>query len=283
MVKLVAEGTPDVLICGKRAYEYDYGPLPNSEAGRRGKKARRHLNNENGHMNPLASDWLSRSGGNMSSLQVHGAGGSMFGQMPSYHQDYASAPFPSSISSSGGGSFMPRSGHSRMQTLNDQISRMMEQLRIEEQRVMLTRQQLGNMLREWSQNLDPISGSSNVGGSQSALQEQSQLQMRMNLFLQMNGSALNSRFAAPAPSLPIQQGRFGDLNHIQSFFNGSGEGGSGGSYPRSLQQNLMQYPSSSTTGGLPAPESFAFNSSPGHGDKHTTSPASVSSPANRAA
>ena len=137
------------------------------------------------------------------------------------------------------------------------------------------------MLRKWSQNLDPMSGSSNVGRSQSALQEQSQLQMRMNLFLQMNGSALNSRFAAP--SLPIQQGRFGDLNHTQSFFNGSGEGGSGGSYPRSLQQNLMQYPSSSTTGGLPAPESFAFNSSPGHGDKHTTSPASVSSPANRAA
>ena len=29
MAKLVAEGTPDVLICGKRAYEYDYGPLPN--------------------------------------------------------------------------------------------------------------------------------------------------------------------------------------------------------------------------------------------------------------
>jgi hypothetical protein len=79
------------------------------------------------------------------------------------------------------------------------------------------------MLREWSQNLDPLSGSSNVGGSQSALQEQSQLQMRMNLFLQMNGSALDSRFAAPAPSLPIQQGRFGDLNHMHSFFDGSGE------------------------------------------------------------
>lgn len=143
MAKLAVASTPDVYVCGKRASDYDCGTKTVNPDARKRKKSKTNaaFNRENissGGELPRQQYWNSQQ--QSTNFMSHGE---YVGMLPSqglggYHPD-----MPASYQM---GSF----NNNRPGRLNHNIASSMEQIRADEQRVLMTRYHLDQQLREWS-------------------------------------------------------------------------------------------------------------------------------------
>ncbi|EED90539.1 predicted protein [Thalassiosira pseudonana CCMP1335] len=219
MAKLVSASSPDVLICGRRAKEFDFGtpvPLPETKSRKKAK-----VDNTNNTVNAISLDFpqggLQPQVGSINFNSIGLLGQTLPGMVP---DTSLSNPFqhgsPHAVSSS------------RLQGLNDEIARTVEQLRIEESRVLLTRHTLNQQLAELARR----SNDSLTAAGLSSVQ-----QSQLSLLLGLTNSS-NNHLVSVAQA-PVQQGRLEDLRRLYSMMTGSGGGSSGGGGEGTKERSKM--------------------------------------------